>query len=262
MIVILFKIKIAFVTILFWVVFLLGGIVFAQKTSLEESNFTKAIDGILTRPCLRGKNFGIKIQSLDRSETLYSVRSDRLFVPASNIKLLTTAMALKKMRPNYRFKTTLHSTMKITDENLDGDLYIKGFGDPNLVSEQMWLLVNALKNLSLRKISGDIVADDSFFDERRRVKTWNKKNGVEAYNAPLGALSFNFNTVTVYVSPGEKLGDRPIVTVDPDIDFVRVVNRAKTVSQSRRSRIIVNRLGQRNHNEVTVSGRISVNNPR
>ena len=262
MISILFKTKIIFITILLSVVWLCPANVPAQESGLAESNFTNVIDGILAHPCLRKKNFGVKIHSLEQDETLYSVQSERLFAPASNIKLLTTAMALKQMRPDYRFKTRLYATMKMIKENLGGDLYIKGFGDPNLVSEQMWLLVNQLRNLPLHKVDGDIVADDSFFDDRLRVKTWRKKGGAEAYNAPLGALSFNFNTVTVHVSPGEKPGDRPVVVVDPDIDFVRVVNRAKTVSRSRRSRLIVNRLDQQGYNEITISGVISVSHSR
>ena len=249
-------------TILISVVWLCPANVSAQESGLAESNFSNVIDGILAHPCLRKQNFGVKIHSLERGETLYSVQSDHLFAPASNIKLLTTAMALKRMRPDYRFKTRLYATMKMVQENLSGDLYIKGFGDPNLVSEQMWLLVNELRNLPLRKVNGDIVADDSFFDNRLRVKTWRKKGGAEAYNAPLGALSFNFNTVTVHVSPGDKLGDKPVVVVDPDIDFVRVANRAKTVSRSKRSRLIVNRLDQRGYNEITISGVISVNHSR
>jgi len=234
----------------------------AQKLQSAESAFNKTIESILVNSCLRKKKFGVKIHSLKRDKTLYSIHSDRLFVPASNIKILTTAMALKKLGPDYRFKTSLYATEPMDGEHLRSDIYIKGFGDPNLVSEQMWLLVNELKNLPLREIRGDIIADESFFDNYRRVKTWNKKWGVEAYNAPLGALSFNFNTVTVHVTPGKKIGDRPIVVVDPDIEFIRVENRARTVSNSKRSRLIVNRIDRGDHNEVTISGVLSVNHLR
>jgi len=262
MINVLFRIKFFFTAIIFSAIWFSPVTVPAKELRLAESNFSNVIDGILAHSCLRKQNFGVKIHSLEQDETLYSVQSDRLFSPASNMKLLTTAMALKRMGPDYRFKTRLYSTLKINEETLNGDLYIKGFGDPNLVSEQMWLLVNELRKLPLRKVGGDIIADDSFFDDRLRVKTWRKKGGAEAYNAPLGALSFNFNTVTVHVSPGEKPGDRPVVVIDPDIDFVRVVNRAKTVSRSRRSRLIVNRVDKRDYNEVTISGVISVSHSR
>ena len=233
----------------------------AQKPESAESVFVKTVETILGNSCLRKQNFGIKIQSLERNKTLYSVNSNRLFAPASNVKLLTTAMALKRLRPEYRFKTGLYATTPVGGETLRGDIFIKGFGDPNLVSEQMWLLVKELKNIPLRKVHGDIIADASFFDNNLRVKTW-KKGGVEAYNAPLGALSFNFNTVTVHINPGEKPGDRPVVVVDPNIEFIRVDNRARTVSKSKRSRLIVNRIDRGSHNEITISGVVSVNHAR
>ena len=233
----------------------------AQKPESAESVFVKSVETILGNSCLRKQNFGIKIHSLERNKTLYSVNSHRLFAPASNVKLLTTAMALKRLRPEYRFKTGLYATTPVGGETLRGDIFIKGFGDPNLVSEQMWLLVKELKNIPLRKVHGDIIADASFFDNNLRVKTW-KKGGVEAYNAPLGALSFNFNTVTVHINPGEKPGDRPVVVVDPNIEFIRVDNRARTVSKSKRSRLIVNRIDQGGHNKITISGVVSVNHAR
>ena len=233
----------------------------AQKPESAESVFVKTVETILGNSCLRKQNFGIKIHSLERNKTLYSVNSHRLFAPASNVKLLTTAMALKRLRPEYRFKTGLYATTPVGGETLRGDIFIKGFGDPNLVSEQMWLLVKELKNIPLRKVHGDIIADASFFDNNLRVKTW-KKGGVEAYNAPLGALSFNFNTVTVHINPGEKPGDRPVVVVDPNIEFIRVDNRARTVSKSKRSRLIVNRIDRGGHNEITISGVVSVNHAR
>ena len=233
----------------------------AQKPESAESVFVKTVETILDNSCLRKQNFGIKIHSLERNKTLYSVNSHRLFAPASNVKLLTTAMALKRLRPEYRFKTALYATTPVGGETLRGDIFIKGFGDPNLVSEQMWLLVKELKNIPLRKVHGDIIADASFFDNNLRVKTW-KKGGVEAYNAPLGALSFNFNTVTVHINPGEKPGDRPVVVVDPNIEFIRVDNRARTVSKSKRSRLIVNRIDRGGHNEITISGIVSVNHAR
>jgi D-alanyl-D-alanine carboxypeptidase/D-alanyl-D-alanine-endopeptidase (penicillin-binding protein 4) len=253
--------KIIFTITFLSIIWLFPERIHAQKPGSAESVFVKTMETILGNSCLRKQNFGIKIHSLERNQTLYSVNSHRLFAPASNVKLLTTAMALKRLRPDYRFKTGLYATTPVGGETLRGDIFIKGFGDPNLVSEQMWLLVKELKNIPLRKVHGDIIADASFFDNNLRVKTW-KKGGVEAYNAPLGALSFNFNTVTVHINPGEKPGDRPVVVVDPNIEFIRVDNRARTVSKSKRSRLIVNRIDRGGHNEITISGVVSVNHAR
>ena len=179
------------------------------------ARFKGAIDRILDNRCLGSRNYGVKIYSLDKKEVLYQANNDRLLIPASNMKLFTTAVALRELGPNYRFLTQLYSSGKVEGDLLKGDLYIKGFGDPQLVTEQMWRLVNGFRNLPIRKIEGDIIADETYFDDKLRIDSWKKNFGARAYNAPIGALSLNFNTVTVYVSPGLKAGDKPVVVVDP-----------------------------------------------
>ena len=203
---------------------------------------------------------GAKFYSLDRQQVIYARNSDSLFTPASNMKMFTSAMALKKVGPDYRFHTRLYTIGKIKGTVLTGDLYIKGFGDPSLVTEQMWILVNELKNLPITKIEGNIIADNSYFDGQGMLKTWTSYKGPEAYLAPMGALSFNFNTVTVYVEPGKSPGERPRVVVDPDIDYFRVRNKAVTTGSKRsRRKLIVNRLGRKSHDEILIKGRVPKN---
>ena len=189
---------------------------FALIDEIGIISFRKSIKSILSNPCLRKNNYGIKIFSLDRGETLYEVRSDKLFIPASNAKIITTAVALKYLGANYRFATKVFTDGILENGVLKGNLYIKGSGDPKLVTEQLWLLVNELRNLPIKKIEGNIIGDDSFFDKKKRVKTWIKNPGAQAYEAPLGALSFNFNTVKIYVSPGIKAGVSPAIVIEPD----------------------------------------------
>jgi len=223
-------------------------------------NFRNAVDSILTRSCHRGLRVGAKFYSLDRQQVIYARNSDSLFTPASNMKMFTSAMALKKVGPDYRFHTRLYTLGKIKGTVLTGDLYIKGFGDPSLVSEQMWILANELKNLPITKIEGNIIADNSYFEGQGRLKTWKSYKGPEAYLAPMGALSFNFNTVTVYVEPGESPGERPRVVIDPDIDYFRVRNKAVTTGSKRsRRKLIVNRLERKNHDEILIKGRVPKN---
>lgn len=226
--------------------------------AIEE--FRNAVDLILTRSCNRGLRVGAKFYSLDRQQVIYARNSDSLFTPASNMKMFTSAMALKKVGPDYRFHTRLYTNGKIKGTVLKGDLYIKGFGDPSLVTEQMWILVNELKNLPITKIEGNIIADNSYFDGQGMLKTWKSYKGPEAYLAPMGALSFNFNTVTVYVEPGENPGERPRVVIDPDIDYFRVRNKAVTTGSKRsRRKLIVTRLERKHQNEILIKGRVPKN---
>ena len=234
----------------------------AQTHENGASLFQKEVEKILSSSCLRKNNFGIKIYSLDRGESLFELRAQKLFIPASNLKILTTAVALQTLGPNYRFPTQLYTNGTLKDGVLDGDLYIKGYGDPKFVTEQMWLLVNELKNIPVLKINGNIIGDDSFFDDKKRVKTWIKNPGAQAYEAPLGALSFNFNTVHAYVTPAAKVGRKPMIIIDPDTDYITLDNQAKTLKSGKRSRLIVNRLDRNGFDEITVSGGIRLNQPR
>ena len=197
--------------------------------------------------------------SLDRNEYLYETRKEQRFIPASNLKLITTAAALRHLGPDYRFPTRLFTTGRLEGDVLFGDLYIKGYGDPKFVTEQMWLLVNELENLPVRKIVGNLLADASYFDPVHRVKTWSKVSGPEAYNAPLGALSFNFNTVTVFVSPGKQPGQKPLVILEPETEYVKLGNQARTLPPKKRGRLIVNRVNRGSYDEVIVRGGIRPN---
>ncbi|MBT5469080.1 MAG: D-alanyl-D-alanine carboxypeptidase/D-alanyl-D-alanine-endopeptidase [Nitrospina sp.] len=235
---------------------------FAGVDEEGVNSFRRSVTKLLSNSCLRKNKYGVKIYSLDRGETLYEIRSNRLFIPASNAKILTTAVALKYLGSNYRYTTRIYTDGVLENQILKGNLYIKGSGDPKLVTEQLWLLVNELRNLPIKKITGNIIADSSFFDERMRVKTWIKNPGAQAYEAPLGALSFNFNTIKVYVSPGKKTGDRPEIVIEPENDYIKLENKARTLKPGRRNRLIVNRVDKEGHDLITVSGGINLGQPR
>ena len=253
-----------FLAVLGWSLCLTPGLGWTEDYATDADpaieNFRSAVDSIIKQSCHKGLRVGAKFYSLDRQQVIYARNSDTLFTPASNMKMFTSAMALKKVGPDYRFHTRLYTNGRIRGEVLKGDLYIKGFGDPSLVTEQMWILVNELKNLSITKVEGNIIADNSYFDGQGRLKTWSSYKGPEAYLAPAGALSFNFNTVTVHVEPGKKIGDRPRVVVDPDIEYFRVRNKAvTTVNKRSRRKLIVNRLKRKNHDEIVIKGRLPKN---
>jgi len=224
--------------------------------------FRERIDLLISDDCHNGRG-GLKFYSLDKNQVLYEKNSHALFSPASNMKMVTSVAALKKVGPGYRFHTRVHTDGRIAHRVLKGNLYLQGLGDPSLVTEQMWILVNEIKNLPLKKVEGDIIADSSFFEDQGRLKTWRRYDGPEAYLAPLGALSFNFNTVTVHIEPGPRVGDPPLVIVDPEIDFIRIDNTAVTTGKrQRRGRLIVNRRAHENYNEVTVSGNLPIHMAR
>lgn len=206
-----------------------------------RADLVQQIEKILPEKKLKELNAGVFVSSLKTGETLYERSADELIIPASVNKVFTAYAALKRLKPNFTFKTWVYTKGAIQNETLAGDLYLKGGGDPSLVSERMWMLVNELMRSGVKKIMGNIVVDSSFFDSIRTPEARPKYLKDQAYNAPIGGLSFNFNTCTVYVKPGEKVGSSPQVYTDPENTYIDVVNQATTAKAGSPNTLVVNR---------------------
>ncbi|MFQ6111985.1 MAG: D-alanyl-D-alanine carboxypeptidase, partial [Nitrospinota bacterium] len=191
----------------------------------DLKSFRLRVQRILKSTCPKGARLGVRIQSLNKGDVLFDHKGGELFVPASNVKLITTAAALRALGPDYTFKTTLYFEGRRSGGTLKGNLYFKGSGDPTLVSERLWLLARGVAWRGIKRIEGDLVADDSFFEaeEKRR-----KPKGIAAYGALPGALSLNFNVATLYISPGARKGARPRVVLDPESEYLKIKNLAAT----------------------------------
>lgn len=163
-------------------------------------------------------------------QVLLSQNSGKKYIPASITKLVTAASAIKHFPPGYKFKTILASSASANGEILKGDLYLVGGGDPAFVSENMWYLVNSFSRNQIKKIEGDIVVDDTLFDQQRFDLSRQKERVDRAYDAPVGAMSFNWNSVNIFIRPGAKPGDPARVYLDPENEYVRLKNLVKTTS--------------------------------
>lgn len=164
-------------------------------------------------------------------QVLFSQNSEVQYIPASLSKLVTAGAILQELHPGYKFKTQLVSDAAVKDGGvLSGDVYLKGGGDPSFVSENMWFLVNEFTRAGIANIEGDVVVDDSRFDSIRIGQDRESVRVDRAYDAPIGAMSMNWNSVNVYIRPGAKAGDPARVILDPDTPYLRLINDAKTTS--------------------------------
>lgn len=161
-------------------------------------------------------------------EQLISLNSEKKFIPASITKIITAASTIRHFPPGFRFKTSLLSAGKIEGQTLKGDLVLLGGGDPSFVSENLWYLVNAFLRNEIKKIEGDIIVDDSLFDNQRYDLSRQKERVDRAYDAPVGAMSFNWNSVNIFVRPGNKVGEPAKVWADPENEYISIKNLVKT----------------------------------
>jgi serine-type D-Ala-D-Ala carboxypeptidase/endopeptidase (penicillin-binding protein 4) len=177
-------------------------------------------------------NVGVLLKNLDRDSVVASMNQDAPFNPASVAKLLTAALAFDKLGTGYTYKTRVYidGTFKADSGICNGNLYVKGSGDPSIVIERMWLFVQYLYRFGgIKRITGDIILDDSFFDTMSIGPCFEEDSSKSnPYTALVGALSANFNSVVVCEKPGTKVGSPVRVDVFPTLPLFDVVSRATT----------------------------------
>ncbi|WP_445299874.1 D-alanyl-D-alanine carboxypeptidase/D-alanyl-D-alanine endopeptidase [Microcoleus sp. AT3-D2] len=151
------------------------------------------VDAIANRPEFSRSRWGILIQPLSSTATLYSRDATKYFIPASNAKLLTTAAALQKLGADFRIKTSVYS-----GEN--GSLYVSGRGDPSIAEAQLKSLAQQLKQRGISQVN-QLIGDDSYFQGSAVNPNWEWEDAQAGYGAPINSLIFNQNAIDLLLSP-------------------------------------------------------------
>lgn len=195
----------------------------------------KQIDQILDAYAFEGALWGIKIFSLDRNEVLYERNSEKLMMPASNMKIVTAAAALLRLGPDFRFTTRLQSDGEIEAGTLKGNLYVIGSGDPTISARMhygtptaiFFEWVKQLRSQGIQKIDGSIVGIDNCFDEQLIPTGWPSGSLNFPYAAETSGLQFNDNIIAVKVTPtrNRRLAS---VRLDPPTHYVKIENHVVT----------------------------------
>lgn len=218
----------------------------------STENEKKEIEKIVTSSKVDKDDLGLYISSLegDQDVVIFENNSTKKFIPASISKIVTASTALDYFQPGYKFKTQLliDASSQLDKSTLKGPLYLRGGGDPSFVSENMWFLVNAFLRKGIHKIEGPIIVDDTLFDTIRFDSSRQEQRVDRAYDAPVGAMSFNWNSVNIFVRPTSP-GQPAKVFLDPENSYLELVNRTNTVKGEQ------NKLqAERVKNKIIVSG--------
>src|SRR5512141_579681 len=231
----------------------------AQRPPPEQARqLQQAIDEIVARTPLRAARASILVSSLDSGQALYARDADALLNPASNVKLFTSAAALARLGPEFRFETEVLADATPSSGAVR-TLYVRGKGDPSFVTERLWALAAEIEHRGVRAVKGDIVTDDGYFDAAREGPGYDQEKGDRSYLAPVGALSLNFNVVAIHVAPGDRAGEKGRVEVEPASEYLTVENRTRTVKAGSRRRVTPSSVALPNGRQrVTVSGRLPV----
>lgn len=224
------------------------------------------IEQIVRQPALEAGFFAVKIVSLDTGAVIFEQDSRKLVRPASNMKIYTVATAFDKLTPDYRFITSVYAKEKLDDDGkVKGDLIIYGRGDPSIAARfndgDYFKGINGLADrivaAGVKRIKGDLVGDESYFDGDSFGSGWTWQDLKWSYGAPISALTVNDNAIDLTVRPGSKAGAAVTITSGPPAtSFMTIVNRATTTAKGTRSDLRIHRgLGA---NTMEISGTVAV----
>lgn len=214
------------------------------------------MDSVLSDSIFIPTDAAVKIVSLDRNEILYERNSRKLMRPASNTKLVTSAAALLILGTDYKFPTLILADSLRPDGSVEGPLYLKGFGNPDLTTADLDSMIAQLKAIGVRSVTGNIVADASWFDDLYWGEGWMWDDEPYSYEAGISALSVNKNCVRVLVLAGTQPGTGVQVSIDPPTSYVSLLNTARTVADTALVPLEVTRLYKERLNTIVVSGEI------
>jgi serine-type D-Ala-D-Ala carboxypeptidase/endopeptidase (penicillin-binding protein 4) len=227
----------------------------------------RSLESFTENPALLGAHAGVALKSLTDDAYLFRSNDEQFFIPASNMKLFTTAAGLMLLGPEFRYTTSLYADGEIRDGLLNGDLIIRGVGDPTLSGRfhtggaddifSGW--AETLLKLGVKEIRGNVVGDGSLFGEEYLGAGWAWDDDLHCYSAQISALSINDNCVAVSVRPGTATGETPFVTVDDGSGYVTIRNQAATTSSTLNEGRFLRLSREAASNLLTISGEIPTN---
>lgn len=203
---------------------LLCCLLLATAASAADPELPLGVRNVLQIRQVPEDSLSLYVSDLETGEVLLDARADQSRNPASTIKLLTTLVALDVLGSAYRWRTEVFAQGELQDGHLDGDLLIKGYGDPFLVTERLWQLLRNLRHAGVRHISGDLLLDDSWFDVGGYDPGAFDQQPFRAYNVAPNALLMNFKVVRYWFEPDHE-SQSVAVRVDPPLDNLQVNNR-------------------------------------
>ncbi|HLU07063.1 MAG TPA: D-alanyl-D-alanine carboxypeptidase/D-alanyl-D-alanine-endopeptidase [Woeseiaceae bacterium] len=192
--------------------------------AMADDSLPAGVRNVLNHRKLADANLSLYVENLRTGETVLSWNEDKPRNPASVSKLLTTLVALEKLGPSYTWKTDIFYAGELKDDVLEGDLLLKGYGDPFLTTERLWTMLHAVRDTGVSRINGNLLLDDSYFDIGEYDPAAFDNSPLRAYNVAPNALLMNFKVVRYQFTP-DAGGGKVNVRLHPELENLQVVNQ-------------------------------------
>jgi D-alanyl-D-alanine carboxypeptidase/D-alanyl-D-alanine-endopeptidase (penicillin-binding protein 4) len=213
-----------------------------------EDQLRRDLQAIFSDAAIDGAFWGASIRSLKSDEVLFSLNPARMQTPASNQKLITSAVAAERLGWDYRYSTKIYTTGTLSEGgDLDGDLVVVSNGDPTINPRhpERWGAFDAwakeLYAKGIRHVGGRLIGDDNAFAEPGYGVGWAWDDLVTGYGAAVGALQYNENQIELMIMPGSEAGARAIISQSPPGGGMLLDHGVTTVATGQPSRITVER---------------------
>lgn len=203
--------------------------------------FQYQVNQLIKLTNLQSAFLGIYIEEPRTRRILYAYNADKLLMPASNMKLITSAAALSLLKPDFRFKTGLYINGTICGDTLYGDVIVRASGDPTisgLYNDGDLLYVfrewcEALRQRGIKYVHGRLIGDDRIF-KGGWGEGWSWDDLWYYYGAKTSALTFNDNCVDFFILPSSKIGEPARIWTNPPTSYLKIENLLQTVDTTGR----------------------------
>ena len=230
----------------------------ATTATASDAALVATLDQVLANPRLAGSTTAMQVRDAATGTVVYSHNADQRVIPASNEKLMTSTAAMEVLGAAYRFHTVALYSGTRTGQTVTGSLYLHGQGDPTMTYAQFDAVATAVAGSGIRKFTGSLVADDSWFDHVPLGLDWSWQDETYADSAAISALTvaadatFDTGAIAVQSKPGAAVGKPAVLTLVPANSVVPVVNHSVTGQAGSADTLTATRA--HGSNTITVTG--------
>jgi len=224
----------------------------------SEAPLNAHLHAVVQRELPPGCAASIQVVDTQTGSILMERSPDTPLCPASTMKIVTTGAVLAHFKPDFAFVTEV--LVDVMRAGTAQTIYLRGGGDPRLVSEQLFVLAKEVIDSGLEELRGDIVVDDSYYNPSPPLDEADKL-GVRSYHAPYGALSLNFNSIKIMIYPGPRVGSPARVLSDPFSGYAELRSRVLTVAGEKPAHVNISKRAGSGGEIITVGGEIGAHAP-
>lgn len=211
-----------------WLATALVGLISGTWGLAGAQELPTSVAQVLSEQDIRPGAVSIAVATADSRSDRLSIDPDTPRNPASTIKLLTTLVGLETLGPEYTWPTEVYADGPVHQGRLHGDLILKGYGDPFLVTESFWKLLRAIYDRGVRQIAGNLVLDRSYFAPTPGKPGDFDGEAARAYNALPDALALNFQSTVLELVPEPEAGKVRLIASPPQANL-ELDNRLRLV---------------------------------